>query len=63
MKEVFQEFFHHFIIIYIDNIIIYSWDLAEHHHHVKQVLHKLREFHLYLKLENCEFYCDTNHFL
>ncbi len=57
MNEVFQKFLHRFVIVYIDNILIYSWNLAEHRHHVTQVLHQLRKHHLYLKLEKCEFHC------
>lgn len=37
MNEVFQEFLHHFVIIYIDDILIYSWNQAEHRRHVTQV--------------------------
>ncbi|KAI2644849.1 Transposon Tf2-9 polyprotein [Labeo rohita] len=55
MNEVFREFLHRFVIVYID-ILIYSRNMAEHRHHVQQVLHKLREFRLYLKLEKCEFH-------
>lgn len=51
------------MIMYLGDILIYSWNLAEHHHHVKQVLQKLKEHHLYLKLEKCEFHHDTIQFL
>ncbi len=63
MNEVFREFLHRFVIVYIDDILIYSQNLAEHHHHVKQVLQKLRQHHLYLKLEKCEFHRSTVQFL
>lgn len=63
MNEVFWDFLHHFVIIYTDDILIYFWNLAEHCHHVMQVLQKLREYHLYLMLEKCEFHGDTIHFL
>ncbi len=62
MNEVFWEFLNRFVIVYID-IHIYSWNLAEHRHHVKQVLQKLRQHKLYLKLEKCEFHCSTVPFL
>ncbi|KAI2643005.1 Transposon Tf2-8 polyprotein [Labeo rohita] len=62
MNEVFREFLHRFVIVYID-ILIYSRNMAEHRHHVQQVLHKLREFRLYLKLEKCEFHRPSVHFL
>ncbi len=46
MSEVFREFRE-----YIDDILIYSRNLAEHRHHVTQVLEQLRKHHLYLKFE------------
>ncbi len=63
MNEVFREFLHRSVIVYIDDILIYSRNLADHRHHVAQVLQKLRQFHLYLKLEKCEFHRPTVQFL
>ncbi len=63
MNEVFRQFLHQFVIVYIDDIRIYSRNQAEHRHHVEQVLQKLREHHLYLKLEKCEFHRHTIQFL
>ncbi len=57
MNEVFWEFLHSFVIVYIDDIFIYSRNLVDHRHHVRQVLH------LYLKLEKCEFHHSTVQFL
>ncbi len=45
MNEVFREFLHRFVIVYIDDILIYSRNLAEHRHHVMQVLQQLRKHH------------------
>ncbi|KAI2657297.1 Transposon Tf2-9 polyprotein [Labeo rohita] len=63
MNEVFRKFLHRFVVIYIDDILIYSRNLAEHRHHVAQVLQKLRQHHLYLKAEKCEFHLTTIQFL
>ncbi|KAL0200285.1 hypothetical protein M9458_003472, partial [Cirrhinus mrigala] len=63
MNKVFREFLHRFVVVYIDDILIYSRNLAEHRQHVQQVLHKLREHSLYLKLEKCEFYQPSVQFL
>ncbi|KAL0151373.1 hypothetical protein M9458_053367 [Cirrhinus mrigala] len=38
MNEVFREFLHRFVVVYIDNILIYSRNLAEHRQHVQQFL-------------------------
>ncbi|KAI2667316.1 Transposon Tf2-8 polyprotein [Labeo rohita] len=63
MNEVSREFLHRFVIVYIDDILIYSRNLAEHRQHVQQVLHKLRDHSLYLKLEKCEFHQSSVQFL
>ncbi|KAI2647111.1 Transposon Tf2-8 polyprotein [Labeo rohita] len=59
MNEVFREFLHRFVVVYIDDILIYSRDQAEHRQHVQQVLQKLRQHSLFLKLEKCEFHQHT----
>ncbi|KAI2660981.1 Transposon Tf2-8 polyprotein [Labeo rohita] len=63
MNEVFREFLHQFVLVYIDDILIYSRNMAEHRQHVQQVLHKLRQYQLYLKLEKCEFHQSSVYFL
>ncbi len=63
MNEVFRDTLHRFVIVYIDDILIYSPNLAEHQQHVTQVLQRLRQHHLYLKLEKCEFHQSTVQFL
>ncbi|XP_016384664.1 RNA-directed DNA polymerase homolog [Sinocyclocheilus rhinocerous] len=63
MNKVFRVFLHKFVIVYIDDILIYSRNLAEHCHHITQVLHQLRKHHLYLKLKKCEFHLPTVQFL
>ncbi|KAI2653738.1 Transposon Tf2-11 polyprotein [Labeo rohita] len=63
MNEVFREFLHRFVVVYIDDILIYSRNLAEHRQHIQQVLLKLRQHHLYLKLEKCEFHKPSVQFL
>ncbi|KAL0176595.1 hypothetical protein M9458_028925, partial [Cirrhinus mrigala] len=63
MNEVFREFLHRFVVVYIDNIFIYSRNQAEHRQHVQQVLQKLCDHSLYLKLEKCEFHQPSVQFL
>ncbi|KAL0194684.1 hypothetical protein M9458_008256, partial [Cirrhinus mrigala] len=36
MNEVFREFFHRFVVVYIDDILIYSRNLAELRQHIQQ---------------------------
>ncbi|KAK3543848.1 hypothetical protein QTP70_030068 [Hemibagrus guttatus] len=63
IHEVLQEFLHRFVLVYIDDILIYSWNLAEHHHHIAEVLKHLREFQLFLKAEKCSFHQPSVQFL
>lgn len=44
-----------FVIVYLDDITVYSKNAKEHKHHVKQVLALLYEAGLYAKLSKCEF--------
>ncbi|KAK3540671.1 hypothetical protein QTP70_034527 [Hemibagrus guttatus] len=63
IHEVLREFLHRFVLVYIDDILIYSRNLAEHCHHVAEVLTRLREFQLFLKAEKCSFHQPSVQFL
>ncbi|KAK3506212.1 hypothetical protein QTP70_017102 [Hemibagrus guttatus] len=63
MNEIFQDMLHRFVVVYIDDILIYSPNLSDHVDHVKQVLHRLHHYHLYLELEKCEFHQSATQFL
>ncbi|KAK3528035.1 hypothetical protein QTP86_015842, partial [Hemibagrus guttatus] len=63
IHEVLREFLHRFVLVYIDNILIYSWNLAKHRHHVAEVLERLRKFQLFLKAEKCSFHQPSVQFL
>ena len=54
-NDVFRDFLDRFVIIYLDDILIYSRTLEEHERLVRQVLERLRQFGLYAKLEKCTF--------
>jgi hypothetical protein len=55
MKDVFMPFPDDFVIVYLDNILIFSGTWGEHARHVKQVLDTLQREKLYVKLSKCEF--------
>lgn len=63
MNEVFQEYLHQFVLIYSDDILIYSRNLAEHHQHVALALECLRRQKLYMKAEKCSFHQTSIQFL
>ncbi|KAK3522269.1 hypothetical protein QTP86_000393 [Hemibagrus guttatus] len=63
IHEVLRKFLYKFVLVYIDDNLIYSWSLAEHCHHVAEVLKCLREFQLFLKAEKCSFHQPSVQFL
>uniref|UniRef100_A0A8C1XXR9 ribonuclease H n=1 Tax=Cyprinus carpio TaxID=7962 RepID=A0A8C1XXR9_CYPCA len=63
IHDVLREFLHKFVLVYIDDILIYSRSLAEHRRHVVEVLQRLRAFHLYLKAKKCSFHQPSVQFL
>ncbi|KAK3563596.1 hypothetical protein QTP86_031829 [Hemibagrus guttatus] len=63
MHTVLREFLHKSVLVYIDDILIYSRSLAEHRRHMEEVLQRLRDYHLFLKAEKCVFHQPSVHFL
>ncbi len=63
MHEVLREFLHQFVLVYIDDILIYSRSEAEHRQHVAEVLQRLRKNNLFLKAEKCSFHQSSVKFL
>jgi hypothetical protein len=55
MNDIFCEWLDDFVVVYIDDILIYSTSLEEHAEHLCKVFQRLRENKLYAKLEKCEF--------
>lgn len=63
MHRVFQDFLDSFVIVFIDDILVYSPDQKTHTMHLRMVLQRLRERQLYGKLSKCDFWQDQIHFL
>ncbi|KAL4025841.1 hypothetical protein IC575_014247 [Cucumis melo] len=63
MNRVFKDFLDSFIIVFIDDILIYSKTEAEHEEHLHQVLETLRANKLYAKFSKCEFWLRKVTFL
>jgi hypothetical protein len=55
MNSVFMDYLDKFVVVFIDDILIYSQSEEEHADHLKMVLQRLREHQLYAKLSKCEF--------
>jgi hypothetical protein len=63
MNETFREFLDKFLVIYLDDFLVYSNSLKEHKIHVRQILERLREAGLYLKPSKCQFHAEEVEFL
>jgi len=55
MNEILAPFLRQFVMVFLDDIMIYSPDFATHIHHLTLVLDKLREHQLYMKASKCSF--------
>ena len=51
------------VIVYLDNILIYSDNMTKHKAHIKEVLQRLRANGLYTSPSKCEFHKDTVEYL
>jgi hypothetical protein len=58
MHEVLRVFIGKFIVVYFDNILIYSKSIDEHIDHLRVVFKALRDAHLFGNLEKCTFCTD-----
>jgi hypothetical protein len=55
INSVFMLELNKFLMVFIDNILIYSKSMKEHEEHLQIVLQRLREHQLYAKFSKCEF--------
>ena len=63
MNPMFRPFLDRFMIIFIDDILVYSRSKEEHAMHLRLVLQTLKEHQLYDKFSKCEFWLDQVAFL
>jgi hypothetical protein len=59
MNSVFMNELDKFVVVFIDDIRIYSKNEAEHAKHLRIVLQRLRDHKLYAKFSKCEFWLDS----
>jgi hypothetical protein len=63
MNGVFREYLDKFVIVFLDDILVYSKSEEEHEHHLRIVLQVIREHKLYAKLSKCSYYQKKIHYL
>ena len=55
MNRVFMPYMDQFVVVIIDDILVYSKSMEEHVYHLRTVLQTLREHQLYAKFSKCDF--------
>ena len=63
MNDIFSDLLDVCVMIYLNDILIYSNNMFEHHRYVKGVLKRLCKAGLYTKAEKCKFHSESVEYL
>jgi len=63
MNRIFHSYLDQFVVVFIDDILVYSKSEEEHAEHLRVVLHTLKDKKLFAKLSKCEFWLREVSFL
>jgi len=63
MNDIFSDLLDIYIVIYLNDILIYSNNMSKHYWYVKEVLKHLHKADLYTKVEKCEFHSESVEYL
>jgi hypothetical protein len=63
MNSIFMEELNKFVVVFIDDILVYSKSMEEHEEHLRVVLQRLRDHRFYTKFSKCKFWIDEVPFL
>ena len=63
MNDIFRDMLDVCVVVYLDDILVYSKNDEDHEKHVRQVLQRLREHQLYARPSKCTFFTDTVEYL
>ena len=63
MNEIFRDIMDLYVVIYLDDILIFSKTREEHEKHIKEVLKRLQDHRLFVKPEKCSFYTKEVEYL
>jgi hypothetical protein len=63
MNKVFMKYLDKFVVVFIDDILVFSRSEEEHEEHLRLVLQNLREHQLYAKFNKCAFWLKEVSFL
>ena len=63
MNDIFSNLLDIYVMIYLDDILIYLNNMSKHYQHVKKVLKRLHKTGLYAKAEKCKFHSESVEYL
>jgi len=63
MNDIFSDLLDVYVVIYLDDILIYSNNMSEHYQHVKEVFKHLHKADLYAKAKKCKFHSKSVEYL
>jgi len=63
MNKVFMDELDKFVVVFIDDILVYSASAGEHEQHLRVVLERLRQNQIYAKFSKCSFWLEEDTFL
>ena len=63
MHRVFHPYLDRFVVVFVDDILIYSKTKEDHEDHLRVILQTLRDHQLYAKFSKCEFWLTEVGFL
>jgi len=63
MNDIFSDLLDIYVMIYLDDILIYSNNISEHHRHVKEILKCFCKADLYVKIEKYKFHFKLTEYL
>jgi len=63
MNRVFRPYLDKFVVVFINDILVYSRTKEEHAENLRTVLKSLKEHKLYAKFKKCDFWMEKVHFL
>ena len=63
MNNVFSRYLDKFVLVFFDDILVYSKNEKEHEEHLRLTLNLLRKHQLYAKISKCDFYRDRIQYL